>query len=242
MKQYSLYLLGGPEDNAVSKIIFEKIPFQIKSDEIIIDGKSFKVKDAILNAVYPNPYNHERYVDLVAATSGAGLSFFNPRQRDLYQYDYTITDGKIPTYSAGATINKIMIASGFFNENWKMDKAFLQEGSEELRSKCATIVLNNDLSMKIVSAAQPTLELLKSYTGMYQIEGGPQVRVFLDQDKLRAAQIPSEQSVEMLAVSDNEFYIKEINISLSFRKNEASHEFTMVGYESGQEFTSKKVK
>jgi len=135
-----------------------------------------------------------------------------------------------------------MIAWGFFNSNWKMDKIFLNEGNEELRSKCAYEVVNNDLSVKIVSVAQPSIELLKSYVGTYQIERGPQVRIFLENEKLRAAQIPSVQSVEMVAISENEFYIKEINISLSFKKEESSSDFTMIGNQSGQEFTSKKVK
>jgi hypothetical protein len=242
MKQYSLFLLGGPEDNKISKLVSEKIPIQVKADEIVIDGKSFKAKDAVLNALYPSPYNNERYIELVAGTSGAGLSFFDSRQRELFQYDYSILDGKIPNYSAGAKGEKIMIAWGFFNSNWKMDKIFLNEGNEELRSKCAYEVVNNDLSVKIVSVAQPSIELLKSYVGTYQIERGPQVRIFLENEKLRAAQIPSVQSVEMVAISENEFYIKEINISLSFKKEESSSDFTMIGNQSGQEFTSKKVK
>ena len=62
MKMYSLFLLGGPEDNKVSKLIFEKIPIQINSGVITMDGKSFKANDAVLSTIYPNPFNKERYL------------------------------------------------------------------------------------------------------------------------------------------------------------------------------------
>ncbi len=243
MKQYSLLLLEGPDDNKISQLIFGRIPFRIKSDEIIMDGKSFKVKDAVLNAIYPNPYNSERYIAIVAATSGAGFCFFDPRQRDVSQYDYYITDGKIPNFSTGAKNEKIMVASGFFNYNWKIDNAFLNEGNKELRSKCAYTVVNSDLSLKVVSVAKPSIELLKSYVGTYQIRGGPQVKIFLENDTLKGAQGPNNEfSVKLQPTSDNEFYIKEINVSVSFRKAEATNDYIMTVYEMGQEYTAKKIK
>jgi hypothetical protein len=242
MKHYSLFLLGGPEDNSISKLVFEKIPLQVKSSEILIDGRSFKAKDAVLNAIYPNPFNNERYVGIVAATSGAGFYFFDPRQRNLFEYDFCIADGKLPNFSAGAKNEKILVASGFFNHDWKIDDAFLKRGDDELRSKCAYTAVNNDLTTKIVSSAKPSIELLKSYAGMYQITNGPQVRVFLENDRLRAAQVPNPQSVELLAISDNEFYVKEMNLSVSFRKDEATNDHSMIVYQMGQEYTAKKVK
>jgi pimeloyl-ACP methyl ester carboxylesterase len=242
LRQYSLFLLGGPEENKISKTVCEKIPIRITENEIVIDGKSFKAKNALLNTVYPSPFNPERYINLVAATSGTGLNFFNPRQREFFQFDYYIMDGIIPNYSAGAKNDKIMIASGFFDSQWHMNNTFLNEGNEEVRSKCAYVVVNPDLSVKVVSTAQPSLDLLKSYVGTYQIEGGPQLRIFLEHERLRVLQLPSDQSVELAAISENEFYIKEINISLSFNKTEPSTDYTMTGYQSGQEFTAKKVK
>jgi hypothetical protein len=243
MKKYSLFLLGGPEDNKVSKLVFEKIPFQIKSKEIIVDGKSFNASNAVLDAIYPNPYNNERYLNIIAATSGSGLSFFDPNQRNLFQYDYYIADGKIPNLSAGAKDEKIMIASGFFSENWKMDDAFINEGDEELRSKCAYTVVNNDLTTSIVSVVKPSVELMKSCVGTYQINGGPLLKVFLADNILKVAQGPNDQfSAEMHATSDSEFYIKEANVFLSFKKDEKTNDYIMSGSQNGYEFTSQKVK
>jgi predicted esterase len=243
MKKYSLFLLGGPGDNMVSKIVFKNTPFQIKSGEIFIDGKSFHAGNAVLDALYPNPYNHERYLNIVAATSGSGLSFFDPNQRNLFQYDYYITDGKIPNFAAGGKIEKIMIASGFFNENWKIDDAFFNKGDEDLRSKCAYTVMNNDLTTSIVSVVKPSVDRMKSFAGKYQINGGPLLKVFLANGILKVAQGPNDQfSAEMLATSDCEFYIKEANVFLTFKKDDKTNDYVMDGYQNGQEFTSQKLK
>jgi pimeloyl-ACP methyl ester carboxylesterase len=240
MKSYSLFLLGGPEENTVSRRVFERIPVQMKPGEILIDGRSFNAKDAVLNAIYPSPFNHERYVDIVASTSAPGFFFFDPRRRDLFEYDFCIVDGKMPYFSVGAKNEKIFVASGFFNHDWKIDDALLNKGDEELRAKCAQAVINNDLTMTIVSNAKPSPELLKACAGTYQIENGPQVRIYLEEDKLKAAQ--GQFSAALVATGENEFYIKEANASISFTKDEATNDYIMTVYQNGGEFTSKKVK
>ena len=242
MASYSLFLLGGPSENTIAKLIFDKTPFTVTQDNITIDGKLFEVHDAVLHAIYPNPYNPERYVILVAPTSAAGLCFYDSRRANLMQYDYFIADGKVPLYSAGAKDEKILVASGLFDNNWKVDETYLHEGVDSLRSKCAHSVINPDLSVSIVSVAKPSPELLKSYVGMYQIQNGPMVKVFLDNDVLKAAQMPNEQfSLKLVPTSENEFYVKEINISIGFEKLTSSNDYTMVVYQGGQRFTSKKV-
>jgi pimeloyl-ACP methyl ester carboxylesterase len=242
MKNYSLFLLGGPEDNMISKQVLGKTPFQVKPSEILLGGRSFKAKDAVLNAIYPNPFNNERYVGIVAATSWAGFYFFDSRQRNLLEYDFCITDGTLPNFSVGAKNEKILVASGFFNHDWKIDDALLNKGDDALRAKCAYTVVNNDLTTKIVSSAQPSTEFLKGVVGVYQIENGPQIKVFLDKDTLRAAQGPNYQfSVKLLPTSEKEFYVKEVNLSVSFGKDETQKEYAMTVYQNGQEYRAKKV-
>lgn len=243
MKQYSLYLLGGPGENSVSKRIFEKTPFRIAHGEITLGGRSFKADDAYLHAIYPNPYNYRRYINIVAATSGAGFSFFDPLRPDVSEYDFYVTDGRLPNYSAGAKNEKILIAAGFFNSEWKIDDAYLIKGDERLRSQCANTVVKNDLSTEIVSTAIPSKDLMRNYVGTYQVVGGPAVRVYLANDTLRASQGASDAfSVRLQPISDKEFYIKEINISVWFNREEATNDYMMVVYQNGQEYTSKKIK
>jgi pimeloyl-ACP methyl ester carboxylesterase len=242
MKNYSLFLLGGPEDNVVSKRVFDKTPFQVKSDEILLDGRSLKARDAVLYAIYPSPFNHERYLGLVASTSWSGFYFFDSRQGEPLNYDFWITDGKLPNFSAGAKNEKILVATGFFNHDWKIDDALLKKGDDALRSKCAYTVVNNDLTTTIVSSAQPTLEFMKAVVGFYQIENGPRIKVFLDKDTLKAAQGPDYRfSAKLLATSENEFRVKEANLSVSFGKDEKQKEYAMTVYQNGQEYTAKKV-
>jgi len=239
MKKYSLCVLGGPMENKVSKRIFERTPFQIADSTITIDGKLFQAKDAVLSAIYPNPYNSERYVNIVAATSGAGFYFYDPSTGDLSSFDYTITDGKVPVYSIGATSEKIRIATGFFDCNWKIHDTFLHVGDESLRSKCASIIVNSDLSTKIVSNVKPSGELMKSFEGTYKIEGGPELRVYFENDGLKVAQ--GAFSANLLPTSEREFFVTEVNASLAFIKSATTNDYEMVVYRNGTEIKSNKV-
>jgi pimeloyl-ACP methyl ester carboxylesterase len=242
MINYTLFLLGGAGDNSVTAKIFGKIPFQIDSNGITIDGKLFKAKNAVLQAIYPNPLNPERYVAVAAANSGTGFYFFNPYNSELNDYDFFISDGKIPNYSAGAKDEKILIASGFFDNNWKMNKSFYNEGSEELRSKCANMYVNDDLSTKISGVTELPEELLKSYAGIYQSDMGFKIKIVLENGKLRASQVPGNLSFELSAVSESEFYLKEINLSIGFKKGNPANDYSMVIYEMGNEYSLSKVK
>jgi len=241
MKNYSLLLLGGPEDNEITKTIFEKIPFKISKDEIVIDGKSFKAKDAALNAVYPNPYNDRRYVQIAAGTSPSGFYFYDQHKNNLAQFDYYIVDGKMPSYSKGIKDDKVMIASGFFDYNWKIDKASLIEGDELLRAKCATTVVNEDLTTKIVSVSKPTLDQLNSYSGNFQFEnGGPLVKVFVDKGLLKGQ--ANGYVIDMEPISENEFRVKMENGVASFVKDDKTNDYVLNYYIQGREIRGNKVK
>jgi len=239
LKKYSLCLLGGPAENEVSKKIFERLPFQVTESTITIGGKLFKARDAVLQAIYPNPYNSERYVKIVAATSGAGLYFFDPSSDESSDFDYSIDDGKIPIHSIGATSDKIHIATGFFDCNWKIDDAFLSAGDENLRSKCAYTVVNADLSTTIVCVSKPSMEQMKLYEGTYKINGGPELKIYLENDTLKVAQ--GQFSAKLIPTSDSEFYVKEVNVPVSFEKNATTNDYEMLVYQNGMEATGEKV-
>jgi len=240
LNKYSLYLLGGPAENKVSKQIFETVPFHVTDSTITVDGRTFKAKDAVLDAIYPNPYNSERYVDVVAATSGAGFYFFDPSSDEPSEFDYYIADGKIPVYSIGATGDKIHIATGFFDCNWKINDAFLNTGDEELRSKCAYTVVNSDLSTTIVCVSKPSVEQMRSYEGTYRINGGPELKIYLEKETLKVAQ--GQFTAQLMPTSDIEFYVKEVNASVSFRKNATTNDYVMVVYQNGMEIEGSKVR
>ncbi len=243
IKKYSLFLLGGPDENKVSKQIFEKINFRITPDSIVLAGRPFKVKDAVLNAVYPNPYNNGRYVQIVAATSGAGFSFYKQVSvGQLFEYDYYISDGKIQNISAGAENEEILVASGSFDSNWKINDKFLNTGDENLRSKCAWTKVDNDFSTEIVSCAEPSHELMKLYCGTYDLHG-IEININLaDDGGLKIAVQPDNRfTARLSAVSENEFYSKEAVISIIFNKNETTPDYDMDIWENGYINTATKV-
>ncbi|MDR3627318.1 MAG: prolyl oligopeptidase family serine peptidase [Ignavibacteriaceae bacterium] len=241
MKDYTLFLLGGVNENKVTLNISEKIPFRVQPGDITIGEKSFKVNDAVLNAIYPSPFNKERYIVLAAANSSAGFFFLNVWMNDLKQYDFYIADGKIPNFSAGATDEKILPASGFFNSNWEIDKSHINEGSGELRSKCASLAINNDLSTRVVGTENPSGELLKSYTGIYQMEEGFKLKSFIENGKLKISAVPGDRAFELESVSKCEFYNKDGNFSVGFKKEESAKDYSLVLYEWGSEYTLKKI-
>ena len=241
MKNYSLLLLGGPEDNEVTKTMMEKIPFQIGKEEIVIDGKSFKVKDAAVGLIYPNPYNAERYIQIAAGTSGAGFYFYDHRRSELSEFDYFIIDGVMPGLSKGIKNEDVLAASGFFDHNWKINNAFLNLGDEAIRAKSARIFVNDDLSIKILGAAKPTLEQMNSYAGSYQLEaGGPLVNIIVENGILKGS--ANSPAFELVPLSENEFNIKEANGIGAFIKDEKSGEFIFVFYQSGREIKGVKIK
>jgi hypothetical protein len=75
MARYSLLLFGGPEANRVVAKLAAKLPLQVSADRITIDGRTFPVKDAAVQMIYPNPLNAERYVRIAAGTSPDGMYF-----------------------------------------------------------------------------------------------------------------------------------------------------------------------
>jgi hypothetical protein len=75
---YSLILIGGPDENLVAQRLGQKLPLRILEDEIVLDGRSFEARDAVVQLVYPHPLNPDRYVVLTAANSAEGMSLAIP--------------------------------------------------------------------------------------------------------------------------------------------------------------------
>ena len=240
IKKYSLLLVGGPEENEVAKSLIDKLPLKIGKDEITIDSKTFKVQDAALCAIYPNPFNSERYVCIAAGTSAEGFFFFDQRRNDLSEYDYYIIDGKVPSYSKGIKNEKIMVASGFFDYNWKMKNEFLNEGDKKIRDASAVTKVNDDLSTEIIGMAKPTPEQLNAYAGEYQIDGGPVVKVFVENGVLKAS--ANSPVFTPVPVSDNEFFIKEANGTAAFVLDEKTNKYQFLFYQMGREIKSRRLK
>ena len=150
LKNYSLFLIGGPKENKISQQIEKSLPFKISATEISIQDKVFQAPDAFLEAVYPSPFNAERYIRLVAPTSYQGMFFYNPLKYNASNFDYMIIDGTMPIPEAGAE-KKTRIAAGLFDYNWQIDSNYLEKGDPNTRANCSRLTVNRDLKIEIAT-------------------------------------------------------------------------------------------
>jgi len=123
-KAYSLVLIGGADANAVTRKLAKKLPFEATRNGIVVDGRSWKVKDSVLQAIYPSPLAADRYVYVIAATSPEGMYFSNPQLvhfvfgYPVTMYDWIIQDGRRPppgTQNAAVAY----VAAGVFDASWR---------------------------------------------------------------------------------------------------------------------------
>jgi hypothetical protein len=118
--KYALWLVGGPEENSVTKEIAGKLPLAITPEAITLDGHA-SAKDIALHMAYPSPFNADRYVLVWAANSAAGMYFADYTDTDL---DYGLTDGRDG-----------FLAQGYFDKSWRFQEEYLEPGDAAARGK-----------------------------------------------------------------------------------------------------------
>jgi len=229
--RYSLMLIGGPEANRVSAKLAAKLPLRLSADAIRIDGKEFKVKDAAVQMLYPNPMNAARYVWLFAGTSTNGMYFTepNPYRRD--DFDYLIMDGRIPAFKQEATRLETNVVSGNFDYNWRYSGDLAHAGNADIRANGRRLGRPN----KILKIDQ---KILDSYLGRYQIDGGPIIEMFKQSEKLMVRSDGSES--ELLPENETTFYVSFFNARVFFVKDAAGKVTGFTGY-SDSDFEGKKL-
>jgi dienelactone hydrolase len=233
MAKYSLLLVGGPDANRVTALLAAKLPLRIAPDGITIDGKSFPVKDAGVQMIYPNPLNPERYVWIAAGTSTDGMYFCGPNPQNLYDWDYIVMDGRIPAYKQSASSLQTRVVSGMFDYNWRYSESLAQPGDTEIRAKGRQL-----------HRPKPNLtidpKVLESYVGRYQIEQGPLIEVFLDGKRLMAKQQGQSEADELLPESETDYDIAKYGVWISFLRDSTGKVTGFTGYQDGN-FEGKKL-
>jgi predicted esterase len=136
LSRYSLVLLGGPEDNAVTKRLQGQLPLQVTSAAITIDGRAFPVTDGWVRMIYPHPLNPDRYVTVLAATSPAGMYLAGAMPDLGPAMDFVIGDSRRPDAGQGRSEEKVLPAAGQFGRNWELDPRALVVGDPAIRAKC----------------------------------------------------------------------------------------------------------
>jgi len=140
LAEYSLILIGGPDDNLVVQKLGAELPLTILEDKIVLDGRSFEASDAVVQLVYPHPLNSDRYVVITAANSAEGMSLAVPHLPPTWtaignmpliehlpeDVDFAIADGRVAGEQQEGTERKVrVIASGVFDHRWRLQGELL---------------------------------------------------------------------------------------------------------------------
>ncbi len=83
-------------------------------------------------------------------------------------------------------------------------------------------------------------EILKSYVGKYQLTPNFFITVRLDESKL-LLQATGQQEFEIFASAENKFFLKVVEASLTFNKNESGVIDSLTLYQAGQAVPGKKI-
>ncbi|MGQ9534138.1 MAG: prolyl oligopeptidase family serine peptidase, partial [bacterium] len=126
IQNYNLILFGNHETNAVIKKINKKLPIHLDKDKIILGKQIIKKSNLCLIEIYPNPLNLEKFIVLYSATTKKAnkyLNLFSPLYSGSGLPDFIIWDDTAAKYGWAG-----VIATGFFNKNWHLDKNMLYLG------------------------------------------------------------------------------------------------------------------
>jgi dienelactone hydrolase len=229
--RYSLMLIGGPEANKVSAKLAAQLPLRLSTNAIRIDGKEFKVKDAAVQLLYPNPRNTSRYVWLFAATSPGGMYFVEPIPQRRDDFDYLIMDGRIPAFKQEATRLETNVVSGNFDYNWRYANALSYPGKADIRANGRQLG-RPDKSLRIDT------KILDGYEGRYQIVGGPVIEISRKEGQLMAS-VDGAVS-ELVPENETTFYASLFNARLFFVKDAAGKVTGFTGYRD-RDFEGKRL-
>ncbi len=129
LRRYSLVLIGGPEDNLVTKRFAQDLPLKLDKDGITVGADAFAARDAAVSLAYPNPLNPERYVLVVAANSPSGMYFAG---RPDAGFDFCVYDALMPTEEEYFDAVP-EVAKGNFDHDWAYRREFVMRRDENGR-------------------------------------------------------------------------------------------------------------
>jgi dienelactone hydrolase len=230
--RYSLLLLGGADANAVTAKLAGKLPLKVSADRVVIDGKAFAVSDAGVQMLYPNPRNDQRYVWLFAGTSPAGFDFTAPLPFRTYQWDFLIVDGTIPAVGERAMPERTHVVSGMFDQNWRIDPAYLQAGEAEVRARGRRLT-TKPANVKVPHAT------LDSYAGRFALPNGRLIEVERRGDSLWAK--AGSDELDLAPLDQVTFYGRKFNVWITFLKDASGKVTGFSGHQPGDgDFEAKK--
>lgn len=116
--RYNLILFGGPNTNAISARVNNKLPVRIENNAVVVGEEILTGPGLAMIVVYPNPLNQERYIVLYAGTDREGTrlaTWFRIFKSHLALPDFVVFDAKAMVYGWAG-----FIAAGFFDTDWQV--------------------------------------------------------------------------------------------------------------------------
>jgi len=231
--RYSLVLIGGADANAVTRRFGSKLPVEIAPDHVTVGGRPFAASDARVQAVLPNPLNRERYVLLVAATSPGGMYFWTPERAQSSEFDFTVEDTHMPAGKERVAAGDMWVAGGWFDHRWQVRDDLVFAGNPEVRSKAVVLRAPKP-------GSQVDLKALEACEGTYEIGPGAPILNVVRRENRLVVRVGEQQELELLPVSDLEYFIIEGPVKIIFEKDASGKVASFKVWQGGQEFSAKK--
>lgn len=228
--EYSLLLIGGPDDNRIAAALSKKqeLPLQVPPDKITLGGRAFATTNARVQLIHPHSQNPDRYVFVVAATSPAALLQWQPATLRNNEYDFLIEDGHVANIDQQADVSELWVAGGWFDRGWSLAEPFLHLGRPDARAK----------ALRLLPSLEPAI--LEAYTGRYQISPELTLEVRGTGDGL-VAHAGTETPVSLLPVGDDRFYVSQGATLVVFERDASGKVASFKSRRNGQDFTGRKV-
>lgn len=241
LSKYSLILIGGPDANSITRRLASSLPLKISGEEIVIAGRTFQAPDAAVAMIHPHPLNPERYVVVAASTSPSGMYFFAPLGPEMNEFDYVIVDGVTPNAIRGRTPEKVRVAAGLFDRNWKIDETLLDAGDAVLRAQAPRLKYTGKGVIATFGGKEVAREILDSYAGAYA-SSSVNFTVAREGAAL-VAHVPNQPPIPFIPESETEFVDPSGNAEIAFIKDAAGQVTGVrVKQRNGQEFTATRAK
>jgi dienelactone hydrolase len=233
-RRYSLLLIGGPDDNRIARQLASRLPLKVARDGFTIDGRKYGATDAVVQMIYPNPLQPNRYVMVVAGTSSDGLYFWTPALWHTSAgfptsfWDWTITDGRRVTLASSAVgAQRGWVAAGMFDQHWRRDDRWVYVGDSTLRH-------SGHLRYAPANGFTMPAQLLDAYAGEYELAPGVPVRVAHEGNHL-TVQPPSGPLVQLDPEGKADFVVHDTGESVFFLSDEHGKVSGAVLNNAGQE-------
>lgn len=212
-KSYSLILIGGADANAITRKLGRQLPFEATRNEIRVDGRVWKVKDSVLQALYPSPLAADRYVYVITATSPEGMYFWKPQLVHFVMgfpvtiFDWIIQDGRRPPPGTqdAAIAN---VAAGVFDASWRRK----DQWSVNRDDKSAARWTLRRAPPKDFEAAP---EALRAIAGRYELFPGSTVTIRAEGNRL-VAELWDGTRIPLVTESNAIFVMPETGDAVEF--------------------------